>query len=198
MIQPIFRLFLFRGSPTEVNGNVATITTFALLLVAITWLMLPSSNSSDWDPDVLEDVRRVLLMIPLLQYAFVVLLIFTVLNIRKLNDRFAKTVAAYLGVQLVLQICDFGTNVISSFMSSNFRFILIGFQAALFVLLFGVSGYIFRHAFNIKLYQGVLAAIVMYLVAYFLAGVVTGLLLPNEVHTLSDILRADLTVPTSE
>ena len=198
MFQPIFRLFLFRGSPADINGNLSTIATFAILLVAITWLMLPSSNVGTSDPDVIQDVRRVLLVIPLFLYAFVALIIFTVLNVRKFSSRFAKTVSAYLGVQLVVQMCDFCSSAIGGIMPAGFRSIFSLVQVVLFIWFIGVTGHIYRHAFSIKLYQGVLASIGIYVIAYFLAGVVSGLLFPSEVQTVGELLRVNLEIPGSE
>ena len=189
MFQAIFQLFLFRGSPADVNGNVPTIATFATLLVAFTWLMLPTSNTFDLSPDILREVRQVLFLIPILQHAFAALMIFTVLNIRKSSARFAKTVSAYLGVHLVFQVCEFSLGALSGFLPTFLGFILTGAQFILFVWLFGVLGHIYRHAFNIKFYQGVLAGIGIMILSYFLAGIITGLMFPDEVQKLGELMR---------
>lgn len=187
MLLPIFRLLLFRGSPVDVNGSLATIATFSILLVALVWLTLPSAGSTNLNPEVVSDLRKVLLVIPIITYAFAALMIFTVLNIRKFNDRFPKTISACLGLLLLFQAGMFLLSILSMFFGSSLRSIFGAVQIAMFCWFIGAGGQVFLHAFSLKLYQGILATIAIILVSSLIAGIITGIVLPEEVGTYAQL-----------
>ena len=188
MFLPIFRLLLFRGSPVDVNGSFPTIATFAILLVAFVWFTLPSASSMDLSPEVVSDLRKVFLVIPIITYAFAALMIFTVLNIRKFNDRFPKTIAACLGLLLLFQVGVFLLDVFSMIFGEILNFIFGALQIAMFCWFIGVGGHVFLHAFSLKLYQGILATVVVImLISTVIAGIVVGIVLPEEVGTFAEL-----------
>lgn len=167
------------------NGSPATITTFSILLVALVWLTLPSAGSTSLNPEVVSDLRKVLLVIPIITYAFAALMIFTVLNIRKFNDRFPKTISACLGLLLLFQAGMFLLSILSMFFGSSLRFIFGAVQITLFCWFIGAGGQVFLHAFSLKFYQGILATIAIILVSSLIAGIITGIVLPEEVGTFT-------------
>ena len=183
LLRPIFRLLLFRGSPVDVNGSLATIATFAILFVALVWLTLPSAGSTNLSAEVVSDLRTVLLVIPIITYAFAALMIFTVLNMRKFNDRFPKTISACLGLLLLFQAGMFLLSILSMFFGSSLRSIFGAVQIAMFCWFIGAGGQVFLHAFNLKFYQGILATIVIILVSSVIAGIITGIVFPEEIGT---------------
>ncbi len=198
MFLPIFRLLFFRGSPVDVNGSLPTIATFAILLVALVWLTLPSEGSTNLSSEVVSDVRTVLLVIPIISYALAALMIFTVLNIRKFNDRFPKTISACFGLLLLFQAGAFLLSLLSMFFGSSLLFIFGAVHIAMFCWFIGAGGYVFLHAFNLKLYQGILATIVIILVSSVIAGIITGIVLPEEVGTLAELQNQLFEMRTSE
>lgn len=191
-VLPIFRLLLFRGTPIEVNGSIPTIVVLAVLLVLLVWLGLPSGDSISPDRDVASDVRMVYLAIPILAYAIATLMILTVLNIRRFSDRFPKTISACLGLLLLFQMGAFTLRVFLNSLPTTFEFIsgLLGW--VLIFWLVGALGYVFAHAFSLKLYQGVLAALVISLISAFLSSILTGMVLPGEVGTLIELQRLSI------
>lgn len=196
--QPIFRLLLFRGSPIDVDGSFATIATFAILLVAFVWLSLPSAGSTNLSPEVLSDLRVLYLVLPIISYAFAALVIFTVLNIRRFSDRFPKTISACLGLLLLFQAGVFLLYLSSMFLGSILGFIFGPVQIVMFCWFIGAGGYVLRHAFNLKLYQGILAAIVIILVSTVIAGIIARIVLPEEVETLAELQKQLLEIRSSE
>lgn len=167
------------------NGSLATIATFAILIVALVWLTLPSGGTTNLSPEVVSDLRKVLLVIPIITYAFAALMIFTVLNIRKFNDRFPKTISACLGLLLLFQAGTFLLSILPMFFGSSFRSIFGAVQFAMFCWFIGAGGQVFLHAFSLKLYQGILATIVIILISSVIAGIITGIVLPEEVGTFA-------------
>ncbi|MCY3540714.1 MAG: hypothetical protein OXH31_02230 [Gammaproteobacteria bacterium] len=198
MLQPIFRLLLFRGSPVDVNGSFPTIATFTILLVAFVWLTLPSQGSTNLSPEVVSDLRKVLLVIPIVTYAFAALMIFTVLNIRKFNDRFPKTISACLGLLLLFQAGVFLLSILSIVFGSILSFIFGTVQIAMFCWFIGAGGYVFQHAFSLKLYQGILATIVIMLVSTVIAGIIVGIVFPEEVGTFAELQNQRFEIQSSE
>lgn len=198
MLQPIFRLLLFRGSPVDVNGSFPTIATFAILLVAFVWLTLPSKGSTNLSPEVVSDLRKVLLVIPIITYAFAALMIFTVLNIRKFHDRFPKTISACLGLLLLFQAGVFLLSILTIVFGSILSFIFGTVQIAMFCWFIGAGGYVFQHAFSLKLYQGILATIVIMLVSTVIAGIIVGMVFPEEVGTFAELQNQRFEIQSSE
>lgn len=191
MFLPIFRLLLFRGSPVDVNGTFPTIATFAILLVACVWLTLPSEGTLNLSPEVISDLRKLYLVIPIMSYAFAALMIFTVLNVRRFNDRFPKTISACLGLMLLFQAGVFLLSILSVFLRSIFGFIFGAIELGMFFWFVGAGGYVFQQAFNLKLYQGILAAFAILLISTVIAWIIAGLVFPEEVKTL-DLIRRQL------
>ena len=187
MLQPVFRLLLFRGSPVDVNGSVPTIATFAILLIAFVWLTLPTGGIANLSQEVIADLRKVFMVIPLIAYALAVVMILTVLNVRKFSNRFSKTISACLGLLLLFQVSVFALDLMSKFLPSMLGFIFGILEMVLFGWFVGVGGYVFSHAFNVKLYHGVLAAIVILMLSIFFASIITGLVLPEELKTFAEI-----------
>ncbi len=191
MFQAIFRLCLLRGSPADVKATVPNIASFVLFLVVLAWLGgggIGTVNRSDLSAEELKALRTVITVIPLLQHAFAALMIFTVLNIRRFIGRFAQTLTSYFGIQVLFQAGVVTTGVVFSLFPSQPALLLVAVvQLAIQIWFFAVLGHICRFAFNIKMYQGVLAAIVIMLLSYFLAGIATGLLLPEGMRFLVDL-----------
>lgn len=194
MFQPIFRLLLFRGSPTDVSGNVTTIATFAILLLALIWLTLPTAGGSDLEPDVIADVRSVFMVIPLVAYVVGALLILTALNVFQDSSRIPKTLASCFGLLLLFQAGNFFLDLLFRFLPSVLGFIFFVVDTALMIWFIGAAGYVFQHAFNLKLYQGVLAVLFILFLSFFIGGIVTGIILPSEIRTLAE-LRSFNSVP---
>ena len=187
MLQPIFRLLLFRGSPVDVNGSVPTIATFAILLIVFVWLTLPTTGTANLSQEIISDIRKLFMVIPLVTYALAALMILTVLNVRKFSSRFSKTISACLGLLFLFQVGVFALDLVSKFLPSVIGFIFPIVDMVLFVWFVGVGGYVLSHAFNMKRYQGVLAAIIILLLSIFLASIITGLVLGEEVKTFAEL-----------
>ena len=188
MFRPIFRLLLFRGSPTDVNGSLPAIGTFAFLVLAFAWLTLPTERSTNLSPEEILSLRTVLLVIPIITYALVALMIFAILNIRKFNDRFSKTISACFGLLLLYQVgIYFFSLFLPWFFGSISPFINGAVQFAMFCWFIGAGGYVLLHAFSLKLYQGVLASIVLMFVASVISGIITSIVFPDAVGTFAEI-----------
>lgn len=195
MFKAIFPLCLLRGSPANINVAIPTITALAIFLVVLAWFGgggIGTVGGSDLSPEEHSALQRVITVIPLLQHAFATLMIFTVLNIRRFNSRFAQTITAYLGIQVLFQTSNVCIGFLSSFFPSGLAVVFGGVQLALQVWFFGVMGYICRHAFGIKMFQGVLASIVIILLSYFLAGIATGLFFPEAMKILVELGQTEL------
>lgn len=187
MFQPIFHLLLFRGSPTDVRGDIPTIATFSILLVGLIWLTLPTAAGSNLDPDVISDVRKLFMVIPVVAYFVGALLILTALNVFQDRSRVPKTLASCLGLLLLFQGGSFFLDLLFRFLPSILGFIFFIVDTALMIWFIGAGGYVFQHAFNLKLYQGVLAVLFILLLSFFIGGIVTGILLPSEIRTLTEL-----------
>lgn len=187
MLQPTFRLLLFRGSPIDVNGGLPTIATFAILVVAFVWLKLPTEGSTNWSPEIVSDLRTLYLVLPIMSYALAAVMILTFLNIRRLPDRFPKTISACLGLLLLFQAGEFLLFLLSTFLGSILGFFLGAAQIAMLCWFIGAGGYVFLHACNLKLYQGILAVIAIILVSSVIAGIIAGIVLPEEVRTYAEL-----------
>lgn len=170
MFQPIFRLLLFRGSPTDVSGDIPTIATFSIFLVALIWLTLPTAGGSDLDPEVISDVRMVFMVIPLIAYVIGAILILTALNVFKDSSRVPKTVAACLGLLLLFQAGSLFLDLLFRFLPSALGFIFFVVDTAMMIWFIGAAGYVFQHAFDLKLYQGVLAVLFILFLSFFIGA----------------------------
>lgn len=196
MFQAIFRICLLRGSPADVNASIITITTFAVLLIALAWMGgggIGTTRGLELSTEELNAVQRVITAIPLLQHTFATLMFFTVLNIRQFVGRFAQTLTTYLGVQVVFQAGVVGVSVLSTLFPSGLILLFGALQLTLQIWFFAVMGHVYRHAFSIKMYQGVLAAIVIIFLSYFLAGITAGLLFPDSMLALVKLGQTELT-----
>lgn len=189
---------LFRATPIDVNGSIPTIVVFSILLVVSVWLGLPSADSISTNKEVVSAVRKVYIAIPIIAYAIATLIILTVLNLRRFTDRFPKTISACLGLLLLFQVGAFTLRIVSNFLPSSFSFLfdLIGWVLTFWLM--GALGYVFAHAFSLKLYQGLLVVLVISLISVFLSSILIGLVLPGEVGTLIELENLSIEGATTE
>lgn len=176
------QFIVFRGSVRNVQGDNVTILTFLLLLVLLELYPLVSLFVDAELASELFEHRTTIWLLALLWHGLAMVMIFAVLKLKDSGNRFRGTLASYFGVfiffQLVgvlLQLLSQGT--LHSGVRTVLLFVWLSWSCCVF-------GYVFGSALSIKLYQGILVALLINFVSYVLAFVVIGSILSGELLEL--------------
>ena len=124
------------------------------------------------------DVRLAIWLLAFLWHVLAASMIFGLLKLKQLVNRFRRTLTSYVGVFILLQLMGIFLQLVA----------LMSFPAVIQKLMLivwlswscCVFGYIFGRALNLKFYQGIVVALLVNLLSYTLAFIVIALPFSNQ------------------
>ena len=126
--------------------------------------------------------RLIMWLLAFVWHAIVASILFTLMKFKHLGSKFRPALAAYFGVFILLQVMGVFLQLISLKLIPN------ALQKIMLIVWlswgFGVFGYVFRNALEVKFYQGVVVALVVNTLSYALAFIAVALPFSSQLMPL--------------